>query len=71
MYVFQFAYSSNKDAPSTSSLKMKAEWNGAIIAESDDIVKVDGNAYFPISSLNKDYIKPSDTKTVCSWKGVT
>ncbi len=48
---------------------MKATWNGATIAESDDIVKVEGNAYFPAAALNKDYIKESPTKSVCPWKG--
>lgn len=48
---------------------MKAIWNNKIIAESDDIVNVEGNAYFPISSVNKEYLKPSRTQTVCHWKG--
>lgn len=48
----------------------KAEWNGIIIAESDETVVVEGNYYFPRESLKSDYFKPSETKTVCSWKGV-
>ena len=48
----------------------KAEWNGTIIAESDETVVVEGNHYFPHESLKPDYFKPSETKTVCSWKGV-
>jgi uncharacterized protein (DUF427 family) len=48
---------------------MKATWNGHVVAESDDIVKVEGNAYFPISSLNKSFVKESATKSVCPWKG--
>ncbi|MEX0987531.1 MAG: DUF427 domain-containing protein [Bacteroidales bacterium] len=48
---------------------MKALWNNKVIAESDDIVKVEGNSYFPAVSVNKDYFKESDTKTVCPWKG--
>lgn len=48
---------------------MKAEWNGVVIAESDDIVEVEGNPYFPLSSVNKDYLVTSDTNTVCHWKG--
>jgi uncharacterized protein (DUF427 family) len=49
---------------------MKAVWNNAIIAESDDIVTVEGNAYFPEASLQKAYFKPSDHHTTCPWKGV-
>ena len=30
---------------------MKAVWNGAVVAESDDTVVVEGNHYFPESSL--------------------
>ncbi len=48
---------------------MKASWNGAVIAESDDIVKVEGNPYFPIDSVNKAYLQESATHSVCPWKG--
>lgn len=48
---------------------MKAIWNNKVIAESNDIVNVEGNAYFPLDSVNKEYLKNSDTHTVCHWKG--
>jgi uncharacterized protein (DUF427 family) len=48
---------------------MKAIWNGKVIAESNDIVNVEGNAYFPVDSVNKEFLKDSDTHTVCHWKG--
>jgi uncharacterized protein (DUF427 family) len=48
---------------------MKAVWNGKVIAESGDIVTVEGNAYFPAASLNKDYVAESKHTSVCSWKG--
>lgn len=48
----------------------RATWNGVVIAESDDIVTVEGNAYFPESALKKEYVRPSDTHTTCAWKGV-
>jgi len=48
---------------------MKAIWNGQVIAESDDIVEIEGNKYFPESSVRKDYLLSSDTHTVCPWKG--
>ena len=48
---------------------MKATWNGETIAESDDIVTVEGNAYFPAASVNQAYLKPSDHHTTCPWKG--
>jgi uncharacterized protein (DUF427 family) len=48
---------------------MKAIWNGKVIAESEDIVNIEGNQYFPADSIQKEYFKPSDTHTVCPWKG--
>jgi uncharacterized protein (DUF427 family) len=47
-----------------------AVWNGVVIADSDDTVVVEGNHYFPAGSVNADYLKPSATTTVCTWKGV-
>ncbi|MFT7085505.1 MAG: hypothetical protein ACJAV5_001224 [Vicingaceae bacterium] len=48
---------------------MKAIWNDTIIAESKDTVMVEGNHYFPIQSLKKEYIKESKTTSICPWKG--
>ena len=48
----------------------KAVWNGAVLAESDDTVIVEGNHYFPVESINRDYFSDSDSHTVCHWKGV-
>ena len=48
---------------------MKAIWNKQVIAESEDIINVEGNSYFPIESVNKEFLKESDTETVCHWKG--
>ncbi|TFV48143.1 DUF427 domain-containing protein [Blastococcus sp. TF02A-35] len=46
-----------------------ATWNGTVIAESDDIVTVEGNAYFPRESVREDVVRPSSTTSVCPWKG--
>lgn len=48
---------------------IRAIWNGKVIAESNDTVKMEGNHYFPSSSVKMEYMKPSDTHTTCSWKG--
>ena len=48
---------------------MKAIWNGEIIAESDDTVVVEGNHYFPETSLRREFFAASDEKSVCPWKG--
>ena len=47
----------------------KAVWNGAVLAESDKTEVVEGNHYFPPESLNKQYFQPSETTSVCGWKG--
>jgi len=44
-------------------------WKGVAIAESDDIVVVEGNSYFPRDSVDEARIEPSGTSTHCSWKG--
>ena len=49
--------------------KMKAIWNGKIIAESNETVNVENNAYFPPQSVNRQFLKPTGTHTVCPWKG--
>ena len=48
----------------------KAMWNGKVVAESDDIVVVEGNLYFPRESIKEEYFKPSSTNSTCHWKGV-
>ncbi len=48
---------------------MKAIWNGVVIAESDDTIVIEGNHYFPETSIKKEFLKSSVTETVCPWKG--
>jgi uncharacterized protein (DUF427 family) len=47
----------------------KAVWNGATIAQSDDTVVVEGNHYFPRSSVDASLLRESPATTVCPWKG--
>jgi len=48
---------------------MKATWKGAVLAESDDTVVVEGNHYFPPESVNREHFRESATHTTCPWKG--
>lgn len=48
---------------------VKAVWNGAVIAESDDTVVVEGNHYFPAEAVDPAVLRSSDTHTICPWKG--
>lgn len=47
----------------------KAIWNGKVIAESEATVNIEGNAYFPGDSINKEFFEASKTRSVCPWKG--
>jgi len=46
-----------------------ASWNGAVIAESEDTVVVEGNHYFPADDVASEYLRKSDTTSRCPWKG--
>jgi len=48
---------------------MKAVLDDTILAESDETVVVEGNHYFPPSSLKEEYFEPNDYHTTCPWKG--
>lgn len=48
---------------------MKAIWNERVVAESDDIVVVEGNPYFPRAALVEECFTASDHHTSCPWKG--
>jgi uncharacterized protein (DUF427 family) len=48
---------------------MKAIWNNAIIAESNDTLIIEGNCYFPPDSVKTQFLRESSTHTLCSWKG--
>ena len=47
----------------------RAIWNGAVIAEGDDVTVVEGNAYFPRAAVHAEYLVDSDHRTRCPWKG--
>lgn len=48
----------------------KAIWNGAVIAESDQTIELEGNHYFPPARVHRDYLAESRTHTRCPWKGL-
>lgn len=47
----------------------KATWNGAVLAESDRTIVVEGNQYFPPDAIRREHFRASETHTVCGWKG--
>jgi uncharacterized protein (DUF427 family) len=48
---------------------VKAIWKGEIIAESDKTIIVEGNHYFPPESVEREYLKETQTHSTCPWKG--
>ena len=46
-----------------------ATWNGVVVAQSDDIVTVEGNSYFPVEAVRDGVLRPSEHHSVCPWKG--
>lgn len=49
---------------------MQAKWNGKIIAQSGDTMVIEGNHYFPRTSVEQGFLQPSATTTICGWKGM-
>lgn len=47
----------------------RAIWNGAVIAESDDVEVVDGYTYFPADAVHHELLRTSEHHSVCGWKG--
>ncbi len=49
---------------------MKAIWNNQVIAESNETLVIEGNHYFPLESVKKEFLQSSDTQTTCPWRGL-
>jgi len=48
----------------------KAIWNDAVLVESDQTIVVEGNHYFPPDAIHPEFFQPSESHTICGWKGV-
>ena len=50
---------------------MKALWRNTIIAEApkEELIRIEGNWYFPPHAIRKEYFEPSNHHTTCPWKG--
>lgn len=53
-----------------SPRRYQASWNGTVLADSDDVVIVEGNAYFPNQSLSGEHLQPARGRSLCIWKGL-
>ena len=49
----------------------RALWNGVTIADApaEAVERVEGNVYFPADAVKREHLQPSETHTVCGWKG--
>ncbi|MDZ7786393.1 MAG: DUF427 domain-containing protein [Candidatus Saccharibacteria bacterium] len=50
---------------------MRAIFNGKTIAEApkEDLIYIEGNWYFPLSSVDESVYEKTDTPYTCPWKG--
>ncbi len=58
------------DACRRMNSMVRATWEGAVLAESDSTVTVEGNHYFPPDSVRREFFKPSEQTSTCPWKGL-
>lgn len=49
---------------------VEASLNGIIIARSDATIVIEGNHYFPLSSVDDTTLQVSDMTSRCPWKGL-
>lgn len=51
---------------------MKAIYKDKVIAEApkEELIYIEGNWYFPPSSVKQEYLEKSPTPYTCPWKGV-
>ncbi|QDT95746.1 DUF427 domain-containing protein [Gimesia aquarii] len=47
----------------------KAIWNEAVLVESDDVITIDGDVYFPLESVNSNFLKKSSSTSTSPYKG--
>src|SRR3954454_12537361 len=58
--------------PAGRASQMKASIDGAVVAEApdEDLISIEGNYYFPPSSITAEAFSDSPTPYTCPWKGV-
>ena len=50
-------------------MTVRASWHGALLAESDRTILVEGNHYFPTADVKTEHLVKNEHSTFCSWKG--
>ncbi|MBI4599940.1 DUF427 domain-containing protein [Candidatus Uhrbacteria bacterium] len=49
---------------------MRAVWNNAVLADSNNTKIVEGTHYFPSGSVKMEYLRKNGRTYTCPWKGV-
>ncbi len=49
---------------------IRGTWKGVVLAQSERTVTIEGNHYFPIEDVDREFLSPSATRTRCPWKGM-
>ncbi len=47
----------------------RAILDGVVLAETDRVVSLEGNSYFPPDSINWEHLVETDVTSRCFWKG--
>ncbi len=56
-------------APCGGADLIRAVWNGAVLAEAQETVQLEGNDYFAADCVRREFLTDSATTTRCPWKG--
>jgi uncharacterized protein (DUF427 family) len=48
----------------------RAIWNGAVLAQTDHPVLLEGNVYFPPEDVQHEYLVKTRAWSLCPWKGL-
>ena len=48
----------------------RASYHGKVIAQSGEVVLLEGNVYFPPSAVQHEYLHRTRRKSLCYWKGL-
>lgn len=48
----------------------RAVLGGQAIAQSEEVVLLEGNVYFPAGGVREEFLTPTRSMSLCPWKGV-
>lgn len=48
----------------------RAVFNGVVVAESDQVIRLEGNVYFPPEAIRREHFSRTRAWSICPWKGL-